>query len=127
MRFLPIENYSKILRIKIKSVYVKDFLISTKVRPKRVEHLHSEGIISSEPTFCSMSRHVPKSKNLGGQVVMGGDNVPPLVEIGLTDPPKTGGVYAPLPPPLKHACDVHLRGCQIGMQKPHFCAKLCHF
>ena len=40
-------------------------------------------------------RHVPKSKNLGGQVVMGGDNVPPLVEIGLTDPPKSGGAYAP--------------------------------
>ena len=41
------------------------------------------------------SRHVPKSKNLGGQVVMGGDNVPPLVEIGLTDPPKSGGAAAP--------------------------------
>ena len=33
--FLPIINYSKILRIKI--VYVKDFLIPTKVRPKWVE------------------------------------------------------------------------------------------
>ena len=30
---------------------VKDFLISTKVRPKRVEHLHGEGIISSELGF----------------------------------------------------------------------------
>ena len=47
-----------------------------------------------------LSRHVPKSKNLGGQVVMGGDNVPPLVEIGLTDPPKSGGAYAPPAPPL---------------------------
>ena len=45
------KKYSKILKIKIKSVYVKDFLISTKVRPKRVERLHGEGIISSEPTF----------------------------------------------------------------------------
>ena len=43
-------------------------------------------------------RHVAKSKNLGGQVVMGGDNVPPLVEIGLTDPPKSGGVRPPCPP-----------------------------
>ena len=40
-------------------------------------------------------RHVAKSKNLGGQVVMGGDNVPPLVEIGLSDPPKSGGAAAP--------------------------------
>jgi len=51
MCFLSIINYSNILRIKIKSVYVKDFLISTKVRLKRVEHLHGEEPISSEPTF----------------------------------------------------------------------------
>ena len=48
---LSIINYSNVLRIKIKSVYVKDFLISTKVRLKRVEHLHVEEPISSEPTF----------------------------------------------------------------------------
>ena len=36
MCFLPIPICSKILRIKIKSFYVKAFLISTKVRPKRV-------------------------------------------------------------------------------------------
>ena len=46
-------NYSNVLRIKIKSVYVKVFLISTKVRLKRVEHLHGEEPISSEPTFNS--------------------------------------------------------------------------
>ena len=46
-------NYSNILRIKIKSVYVKDFLISTNVRLKRGEHLHGEEPISSEPTFSS--------------------------------------------------------------------------
>ena len=45
------KKYSKILRIKIKSVYVKDFLISTKVRLKRVEHLHSEEIFSCELYF----------------------------------------------------------------------------
>ena len=40
----------------------------------------------------------------GGQVVLGGDNVSPLVEIGLTDPPKSGGgAAAPLPPTLLHA------------------------
>ena len=31
------------------------------------------------------------SKIWGGQVVLGGDNVSPLVEIMLTDLPKTGG------------------------------------
>ena len=51
MCFLSIINNSNILRIKIKSVYVKDFLISTKVRLKRGEHLHGEEPISSEPTF----------------------------------------------------------------------------
>ena len=39
--------------------------------------------------------HVSRSENLGGQVVLGGDNVPPLVEIGLTDLPKTGGGVRP--------------------------------
>ena len=34
-------------------------------------------------------------KNPGGQVVLGGDNVSPLVEIGLTDPPKSRGASAP--------------------------------
>ena len=33
-----------------------------------------------------------------------GDNVSPLVEIGLTDPPKSGGTASPLPPTLLHAC-----------------------
>ena len=42
-------------------------------------------------------RNVRKS---GGLVVMDGDNVPPLVEIGLTDLPKTGGALAPPAPPL---------------------------
>ena len=47
------------------------------------------------------------SENLGGRAVLGGDNVPPLVEIGLTDLPKTGGgVRPPCPPRLRHACSV---------------------
>ena len=36
-------------------------------------------------------RAVTRSENPGGLVVLGGDNVRPLVEIGLTDLPKTGG------------------------------------
>ena len=38
---------------------------------------------------------VARSENPGGLVVLVGDNVPPLVEIGLTDWPKTGGAKAP--------------------------------
>ena len=39
-----------------------------------------------------LSRAVARSENPEGLVVLGGDNVPsPLVEIGLTDLPKTGG------------------------------------
>ena len=51
MCFLSIKKYSKILRIKIKSVYVKDFLISTKVRLKRLEHLQHKEIFSWNPHF----------------------------------------------------------------------------
>ena len=40
-------------------------------------------------------RAVARSENLGGHIVLGGDNVPPLVEIGLTDLPKSGGARAP--------------------------------
>ena len=61
MCFLSIIIYSNILRIKIKSVYVKDFLISTKVRLKRGEHLHGEEPISSEPTFSTINVATPCS------------------------------------------------------------------
>ena len=52
-------------------------------------------------------RAVARSENLGGHVILGGDNVPPLVEIGLTDltgnpsVKKLGGTSPPGPP----ACD----------------------
>ena len=40
------------------------------------------------------------SENPGGHVVLGGDNVSPLVEIGLSDLPKSGGARAPPAPPF---------------------------
>ena len=48
-----------------------------------------------------LSRAVARSENPGGHVILGGDNVPPQVEIGLTDRPKTEDVRAPPAP----ACD----------------------
>ena len=45
--------------------------------------------------YVSTGRHVSRSENLGGRAVLGGDNVPPLVEIGLTDLPKSGGRFLP--------------------------------
>ena len=39
-------------------------------------------------------RAVARSENPGGLVVLGGENVSPLVEIGLTDLPKSGCAMA---------------------------------
>ena len=44
-----------------------------------------------------------KIREGGGHVVLCGDNVPPLVEIGLADLPKSGGP-PPRPPRLRRAC-----------------------
>ena len=41
-----------------------------------------------------VSRAVGKSKNLGVPVLYGRHNLPPLVEIGLIDLPKSGGVMS---------------------------------
>ena len=46
---------------------------------------------------------VARSENPGGHIVLGGDNVPPLVEIGLTDLSKSEGAHAPPAPSLRHA------------------------
>ena len=51
-----------------------------------------------QPLFSS--RAVARSENPGGHIVLGGDSVPPLVEIGLTDLSKSGGAQAPPAPPL---------------------------
>ena len=45
-------------------------------------------------------RAVARSENPGGLVALGGDNVSPLVQIGLTDLPKTGGAKAHPTSPL---------------------------
>ena len=37
-------------------------------------------------------------------VLFGGHNLPLLVEIGLTDLPKSGGAMAPQAPPGRHPC-----------------------
>ena len=48
-------------------------------------------------------RHATRVKNPGGQVVLGGNNVSPLVDIGLTDPLKSGGGGG-CPPCLPACC-----------------------
>ena len=50
------------------------------------------------------SRAVARSENPGRLVVLGGDNVPPLVEIRLIDQSKTGGAEAPQPSRLRQPC-----------------------
>ena len=62
--------------------------------------------------MTSQARAVARSEILGGLVVLGGDNVSPLVEIGLADLPNIGGAKAPQPPPCDgpgmyaHLCSV---------------------
>ena len=55
-----------------------------------------------------------RSENPGGLVVLGGDNVSPLVEIGLTDLLKTGGLKPLQPPP---ACDGPVGRSHVQVQK----------
>ena len=50
-------------------------------------------------------RAVARSEILGGLVVLGGDNVSPLVEIGLADLPNIGGAKAPPAPTLRRPCE----------------------
>ena len=45
------------------------------------------------------SRAVGKSENPGVPLLFAGHNLPPLVEIGLTDLPKSEGVMGPPEPP----------------------------
>ena len=57
-------------------------------------------ILACSKIMKIQGRHATRVKNPVGQVVLGGDNVSPLVEIGLTDPPKSGGAAAPPASPL---------------------------
>ena len=49
--FFQEKNILKFLKLKDKNIFVKDFFISTKVKPKRIEHLQEKGIIWSELYF----------------------------------------------------------------------------
>ena len=54
--------------------------------------------------FCIIVTGMQQGSKIRGAGSIGGDNVTPLVEIGLTGPPKSGGRLPPLPPTLLHAC-----------------------
>ena len=51
--FFQEKNILKFLKLKDKSIFVKDFFISTKVKPKRIEHLQEKGINWSELYFST--------------------------------------------------------------------------
>ena len=59
-------------------------------------------IIYQISNFIFWVLHAGPSQGLKirGLVILGGENVPLLVEIGLTDLPKTVGLKAPPAPPL---------------------------
>ena len=50
-------------------------------------------------TYIGTIRAVGRSENSGLPILFGGHNLPPLIEIGLTDLPKSGGTMAPPAPP----------------------------
>ena len=50
-------------------------------------------------TFFDYYRAVGRSENPGVPVLFGGHNLPPVVEIGITDLPKYGDAMAPPAPP----------------------------
>ena len=54
-------------------------------------------VLSKVHYVCVHSRAVGRSKNPGVPVVLGGHNLSPLVEIGLTDLPKLGGTPGTTP------------------------------
>ena len=57
----------------------------------------------------AQTRAVARSEILGGLVVLGGDNVSPLVEIGLADLPNIGVAKAPpQPPTLRRPCSTKM-------------------
>ena len=60
-------------------------------------------------------RHAARVKNPGGQVVLGGDNVSHLVEIGLTDPPKFGRAAAP---PASHLAASTIFSNRRSLEQP---------
>ena len=68
-------------------------------------------------------RAVGRSENPGVPVLFGGYNLPPLVEIGLTDLPKFGGAMAPPAPPGTTGLPwsgIHIRDGKINVE----CIKL---
>ena len=56
-------------------------------------------VLKTPARHCTEVRAVGRSENLGVPVLFGRHNLPPLVEIGLTDRPKIGGAMAPPAPP----------------------------
>ena len=59
--FFQEKNILKFLKLKDESIFVKDFFISTKFEPKRIEHLQEKGIIWSELYF--RNRNSQSEKN----------------------------------------------------------------
>ena len=52
--FFQEKNILKFLKLKDKSIFVKDFFISTKVRLKKMEHLHQKETFSWDPYFSKL-------------------------------------------------------------------------
>ena len=60
-----------------------------------------------------------KGQKSGGHIVLGGDNVPPLNEIGLTDLPKSGGPPACDGPVIKAHVTNSINSTQVQIHLEH--------
>ena len=78
------------------NIVIKKISYRKSVLPINVPTISAQ-IAERFPIRCS--RAVGRSENPGVPVLFDGHNLPPLVEIGLTDLPKFGGAMAPPAPP----------------------------
>ena len=82
--------------------YIKSFLIVNHPVPSvgLGGKLEDSLLAIKKVTNTSRSRAVGRFENLVVPVLFVGDNLPPLVEIGLSDLPKRGGAITTPAPPL---------------------------
>ena len=67
-------------------------------------------------------RAVGRSENPGVPVLFGGHNLPPFVELGLTDLPESGGAHAMAPPETPGTTPLH---CIVGLYSIHDVGRGC--
>ena len=76
------------------------------MKPKKV--ISNSDKTSEKDYNIDLSRAIGRSENPGVPVLFGGHNLPLLVEVGLTDLPKSGGASTPGTPRDNTPCLVYI-------------------